>query len=447
MRGLRSFLVLLVILVALGGYLYFVESKRDPLDTGPKKDKVFSVEADKIEEITIRAEAGDKTTLRKSGSEWQMVDPVAARPDTAEISGLTTNLSSLEIQSVVQENAPDLAAYGLDKPRVEVSFKSGGQAQTLQIGQKTPPGTDLYAKRANDNKVFLISSYLDSTFNRGTFDLRDKTVVRVERDKLESVEVAAGGREMKFVKSGAEWQIAAPVQGRADFNAVDGLVSRLTGLQMKSVADAEADANELKKYGLDKPVATVRLGSGSSQAALAIGGTAEEGSVYAKDAARPAVYTIEAALLDELKKAPDDFRQKDLFDARTFNATRLEIARGGQTFAFEKAKSKNKDGQEEEKWRQVAPQAREVDQPKVESLLSTITGARATGFAAASEKSGLDTPELTVTIKFDDGKKEERVAFARSGGNAYASRSDDKSIARIEAATIDAIGKGIEELK
>ena len=448
MRGLRSFLVLLAILVALGAYLYFVESKRDPLDTGPKKDKVFAVEADKIEEITIRAESCDTTTLRKSGSEWQMVDPVAARPDSAEISGLTTNLSSLEIQSVVQENAPDLAAYGLDKPRVEVSFKSGGgQEQRLQIGQKTPPGTDLYAKRANDNKVFLISSYLDSTFNRGTFDLRDKTVLRVERDKLESVEVAAGGREMKFVKSGAEWQIAAPVQGRADFNAVDGLVSRLTGLQMKSVADAEADANELKKYGLDKPAATVRLGSGSSQASLAIGGTAEEGSVYAKDAARPAVYTIEAPLLDELKKAPDDFRQKDLFDARTFNATRLEIARGGQTFAFEKAKSKNKDGQEEEKWRQTSPQAREVDQAKVESLLSAITGARATGFAAASEKSGLDKPELTVTIKFDDGKKEERVAFARGGGTAYASRSDAASIAQIEAATIDAIGKGIEELK
>ena len=156
MRGLRSFLALLVVLIALGAYVYFVESKRDPLDTGPKKDKVFAVESDKIEEIAIRSESGDKTTLRKSGTEWQIVDPVTARPDSAEVSGLTTNLASLEVQNVVQENATDLAAYGLDKPRVEVTFKAGGQPHTLQIGQKTPPGTDLYARRANENKVFLM---------------------------------------------------------------------------------------------------------------------------------------------------------------------------------------------------------------------------------------------------------------------------------------------------
>ena len=58
MRGLRSFGLMLVVLVALGGYLYFVESKR-PADSGEeKKDKAFAVEADKIDEFTVRNEAG-----------------------------------------------------------------------------------------------------------------------------------------------------------------------------------------------------------------------------------------------------------------------------------------------------------------------------------------------------------------------------------------------------
>jgi hypothetical protein len=126
----------------------------------------------------------------------------------------------------------------------------------------------------------------------------------------------------------------------------------------------------------------------------------------------------------------------------------VEIARaGGQTFAFEKTTSKNKDGQDEEKWRQTAPQARDIDQAKVESLLSTITGARATGFAGPADKTGLEKPELTVTVKFDEGKKEERVAFARSGSNAYAARADDKAVAQVEPATMESIVKGIEELK
>ena len=41
MRGLRSFLLLLVVALALGAYVYFVESKRDP-SSGDDKEKVFA---------------------------------------------------------------------------------------------------------------------------------------------------------------------------------------------------------------------------------------------------------------------------------------------------------------------------------------------------------------------------------------------------------------------
>ena len=54
MRGIRSFLVLFAVAAGLGAYLYFVESKRDPSDA-EKKEKVFSVEADKIDEMTIKS--------------------------------------------------------------------------------------------------------------------------------------------------------------------------------------------------------------------------------------------------------------------------------------------------------------------------------------------------------------------------------------------------------
>ncbi len=76
MRGVRSFLLLLVVAAGLGAYLYFVESKRDPADAD-KKAKVFTVEADKIDELVVKSESGDRTTLKKTGTEWQVVEPVA----------------------------------------------------------------------------------------------------------------------------------------------------------------------------------------------------------------------------------------------------------------------------------------------------------------------------------------------------------------------------------
>ena len=56
-----------------------------------------------------------------------------------------------------------------------------------------------------------------------------------------------------------------------------------------------------------------------------------DGSVYAQEESRPEIFTVEASLLDDLKKTPADYRQKDLFDARVFNTTRLEVTRAGQT--------------------------------------------------------------------------------------------------------------------
>jgi hypothetical protein len=446
MRGLRSFIVLLFVAIALGVWVYR-DYQRPAADDGPKRDKVFTVDSEKIEEISIKADSGEQTRLQKSGSGWQIVAPVSAQPDTSEVSGLTTNLSTVEVQRVVDENPADLKEYGLAQPRIEVSFKADGQQHTLQIGQKTPPGSDLYAKRANDNKVFLIPVHLESTFNKKPFDLRDKAVVKVDREKLDAFELTAGDRTTRFVRSSGNWRLAAPIQGRADFSAIESLVSRITGLQMKGIA-ADAEGADAKKFGFDKPAAVVRMGTGSSQATVTIGSAAAEGTVYAKDQSRPAVFTVESSVLDELKKDPSEYRQKDLFDARSFNSTRVEIVRGGATHTFEKTKVKNKEGQEEEKWRQTSPQTRDLDQPSFDSLLSAITGARAASFVDdAAAKKALAAPELTVAIKFEDGKKEERVTFAKAGADAFAARDGEAGAAKLEASTVDSITKALQEIK
>lgn len=445
MRGLRSFAGLLVVLLALGAYLYFVESKREPGDGGEKKDKVFAVEADKINEVTIRSQAGDTTILRQTGTEWAIVSPAAAA-DRTEVSGITSNLASIEIQRVLDENAADLKQYGLAEPRVQVSFKSGGQEHQLLLGDKTPSGTDLYAKLADQKRVFTVSSFLESTFNRGTFDLRDKTVLKVDSDKIDSLEIVTPVRSMRFGKTGSEWQLTEP-PGRGDSTAIDALATRLAGTQMKTLT--EADAKDYAQYGLEPPAATVRVASGSAQSTLVIGGSAGEGSVFARALPRADVFTIDASLLDDIRKEPSEYRQKDLFDARGFNATRLEITRAGQTTAYEKTRVKNKDGVDEDKWRQAAPAVRDVDSARVEALLAALAAARAVSFVDSAAKTGLETPEVAVTIQFgpDNEKKNERVSFARSGADGFAARAGDPAVARVEPAAIDAIIKALEDIK
>ena len=67
MRGLRSTLALLVVLIGLCAYIYFVVSKKPASGTDAAKERVFvSLDADKIDEIKVKSESGDNTTLKKA---------------------------------------------------------------------------------------------------------------------------------------------------------------------------------------------------------------------------------------------------------------------------------------------------------------------------------------------------------------------------------------------
>jgi hypothetical protein len=442
MRGLRSTIILAVLALGLGGYIYFVESKKEPSSDLPKKDKVFALESDKVQEVRIKSESGETTTVRKSGDAWQVVEPAPLAADQAELSSITSNLSSLEMQRVVDENASDLAGYGLAKPRIEVAFKAASDKdyRRLQLGDKTATGGDLYAKLANDKKVFLISGYLESTFNKTTFDLRDKSALKFDRDKVDSITVETADHTVQASKQSGEWKLTQPVQGRADYGAVEGILGRLNTAQMKKIVTQ--DAKDLKEYGLDKPAVTATLAAGSSRAALQIGKAAEEGNVYARDTSRPAVFTVESSLLDELKKGPGDYRRKDLFEFRPFNAARVEIVRDGKTYAFEKVKGTGKDANTE-KWRQVAPSARDVDATKIDTLLSRLSNLRAQSFV--DERTALSKPEVTVIARYDE-KKEERVVFAKSGADVLAGRAEEPGAATVQSNEYDDALKALDDV-
>jgi len=437
MKGLRSFLVLLVIAGALGGYLYY-DSKHETTDQ-KKQDKVFpDLQSDKIDKITVKSDKGDTTTVQKQSGAWRVTQPVTTAADESELSGITSNLASMDVQRVIDDKPGDVKQYGLDPARIEVSFTVGGKDRRILLGQKTPSGSDLYAKLPDNPRVFLVPSYVDTTFNKSTFDLRDKTILKIDRDKADRLEIQTADHTVRLAKQGADWKIAAPIDARADFSAIEGILGRLNSTPMKAIATPDADAAALKQYGLDKPEVTVQVGAGSSEAGLAIGKAAAEGTVYAKDLSRPMVFTVEKTLVDDLKKSPDDFRVKDLFDARSFNTTRLDITYKGQTLAFQKDK---------DTWKQVSPANKAVDAGKMDALLTALTNARANSFADAKTGTGLDSPELTVSDKYEDGAKQEKVSFARKGTDVFARREGDASAAKLDASQLDSIEKALDAVK
>jgi hypothetical protein len=445
MRGFRSTFILLFVFVGLLAYVYFYGGEK-PADkqAGEPKQKVFTVDADKIEELQVILGQGDRSVLKKVGGAWTMVEPEQTKADETEVTAIATNLASLERQRVVDENPTDIAQYGLAKPRIEVAFRRAGDKDLtrLFVGEKTPTGGDLYAKLPNEKRVFLVSSFLDATLNRKPFDLRDKKILVFDREKASALEVVSKDGPVTLALADARWQVTKPITARADASAVDGAIGRIQTAQMKSIVAASVAEKDLSKYGLDKPDVTATIVAGSARATLAIGKAAEGGNLYARDLSRPMVFTVEASLATDLKKKADDYRPKDLFDFKPFTATRLEITRGTTTVAFEK--SKGKDGMDQ--WRQVGL-AKDIDQPKVDALLSSLSSITIDKYVDAKTQTGLGAPVAIVSAKFDEGRRDEKVSFGKVGSDVFASRSGEAGGVQITATKLDDMLKSLDALK
>jgi len=442
MRSAKPLAILVAVLLGLGAYIYFVDSEKEA-GSGEARPKVFDVAADKIAELTVRS-GGERTVLRKADGQWQVVEPLQVKADEAEVSGITSSLASAENVRVVEEAPGDVSTFGLAEPRVEVGFRLDGEKEFrhLRLGDKTATQSEIYASRGG-KQVFLVPAYLESSFAKSTFDLREKSVLAFERDKVDRVEVEAPGQSLTVVKAGSEWRLEKPVQAPADYGTVESLVGRIQTAQMKAIAAQQAA--DLKQFGLDKPEATITFSAGSARASLAIGGKDADGNHYARDASRPLVFTVEAGLLEELKKPAGDLRNKDVFAFRPFNATGIETTRGPEVLAFEKARGPGKD--EAEKWRQVKPSVKDVDQAKVDDFLARLSNLRVQAFEDGRAKTGFDAPVLVVAAKSDEGKKKERVVFGRSGSDVFASIEGQPGAAKIDATEFDQALKALDALK
>jgi hypothetical protein len=435
-RGFRSTLILLFVLAGLGAYIYFVDSRKPVGDAA--KEKVFaSVTADDLEDIDITAEGGNRSRLRKIDGEWRIVEPVSTEADEGELLSITSALPDLEIQRVVEEKPSDLKRYGLEPPRIEVSFRGEGdkEPRRLLIGDRTATGSELYARTPDNPRVFLLPATTDSTFNKNAFALRDKSVLKFERDKVTGLTLTSKAGTIELAKSGTEWRIVKPIAARADFGAVEGVVERLNSLRMQGIASLEG-TNELAKYGLTRPSATATVSSGSSQATLLLGST-ENAVIHAKDQSRPMIFTVAPTVETDVFKPLEDLRRRDVFDARSFTANRIELRRGDRTVTLEKSKGKD----EKEVW---TLSGKEVDQAKVDDLLSRLLGLRAESFASAAPAS-LKSPELTVDVRYDEGKTES-VRFARAGTDVVAGRTDEPGAARVMATSYDDAIKALDAL-
>jgi len=155
----RGTVFLLAVLAALLGYLWVFEIHPRAPAGPPPAPPLLSVPFANVARVELRDRDRTLTALR-SAAGW--TDP-AGRPWVAgTVTDLIETLGSLRPVMVVDPAPREPADYGFgrDARRLELVTGDGQAALALELGERNPAWTGLYARRAGRPEVLLVGAVL-----------------------------------------------------------------------------------------------------------------------------------------------------------------------------------------------------------------------------------------------------------------------------------------------
>jgi len=292
-------IIAVIVLAALAGVLYWSQHRKPPAESAAPiaTPLILKVDPSQVTELVLKQKGLDPVTLKKEEGKWQITEPKPYRADQDAVTGVLSTLSTLSADRVVEDKAADRKQYGLEQPAAEVDLGT----RQLMLGDDTPAGGDVYAAVAGDPRVFTVSSSTKTSLAKSLNDLRDKSLLTLNPDKVSRVELLKKGQDLEFDRTKDGWQMLKPSVSPADASAVDDLVRTLTNARMDLTAGATGFAQAT-------PVGTAKLTGDSGVQTLEV--RKNKDAYYAKSSATEGTYKVDSSLGQAFDKKLDDFQTK-----------------------------------------------------------------------------------------------------------------------------------------
>ena len=180
----RVTVALLVVLLALGGYLYFGPNQapsgggaasgapgargaasKPPPTADPALD-MFTFDDRAVDRLTVTGSSGQGVEVARSAEGTWTLQPSGEPADRVRLSGVVLRLSNLRATRRIAEPA-NLADFGLSPPAVTATVTTGGDEERLLIlGTKAPAEAGTYAMKGGDSAVYLVTNALAQDLER-----------------------------------------------------------------------------------------------------------------------------------------------------------------------------------------------------------------------------------------------------------------------------------------
>lgn len=406
---------MLVVLLGLGAYVYFVELPKAKQDA--EKPTILTFEKEAVKTLTLTYPEREIRLQQTAAGEWDITAPIQAKADDTAMNNMLTTIVDEEVtRSLTPEEPVDLALYGLAQPPVvlRIALQDGTTLPKVSVGKDTPIGFSAYVQKEGDPQLHLTRQAFRLGLTKEVKELRDKTVLPFERDRVTRIAINTSETRIVLDKTDDGWAFENRASYAVDATAVQTYLSTLEGMQAEDFV--EQPLLDLPAFGLDPAQLTVSLHLGEdTKRTLSVG---DEKSVdagttqrYLKRDDGATLYLVRTGLLKDLRKSVTDFRDKAVVSIPEGKITHVVVTREGREgFTLSRG--------EENAW--------EIDS-KSEGTLKTATLSQfiadlrdLRGFEIAADNPadlslyGLDNPTITLVAADEAGENLATVLFGQT---------------------------------
>ncbi len=447
----RTTLILLAIVLAIGLFIKFFESKRPNTEESARRAKnVVNFERDKIEGIAIQ-NGDERIALKRTDKKWQMESPVKDSADGTTIDSLLFDLEDWQKEATIsgkeiETDKNKMAEFGVAKAKLRLKLLGKDAPPEILFGNNAAMEGRTYVRLENSKDVFLAPQSIKNAISKKAEEFRDRRLTDAIAAQVMRVALKTPAGEMELQKQGEHWQIVKPLRARADDQKANDLLAQITTSRIAQfVGD---DRGDLHPYGLAEPRGTVTIFTNENKQGqlLQIGSMPEKEKeqVYVRFAPRSFVFTVPKKIEEVLNTKPNDLRDRHLVRFDQNQLDRMTIDAPGRTKAVLARKN--------ESWTIANHKDDPANAAEARRLLDTLSNEQVAKFvedvSSDLPKYGLDKPQLVVTLSsFASENTAETsagehplasVAFGKiEGENVFARVGDEPFVVAVRRTLLD----------
>ncbi len=351
----RTALIYLAVFLVMAGYFYYFEVVRRQarLKEDETARQLFQVETEQITALKLDKAEAKLISLQKE-DRWLIIEPLNTPADESAVAGLLSSLQTISLEREVKTVAADLQPYGLDKPKLHLSFLAAGTWHNLRVGAKAVVGDNFYASGDQKDRVVLISGARERLLDKSLFDLRTKDLFTLKSDEIDRIEIERSDGRLALTRiDQVHWQAPSAPGFKIKASKVDNLLNRLLWLRATRFLDPDEDRDA--GFGLDPARFRISLSGNEKTELLLLGNTEKSESIFVKSTELPGVAMVDANLVKELPENLRDLEDRTFLPFEVDQVTGLAIQVDGKTARLARQGDKwqrvrDSDGQRPENW-------------------------------------------------------------------------------------------------